>query len=227
MNSGSENGRLGRKEREFLARRAEIMSAAMRLFASKGFHSTTMSEIAKEAEFSTGSLYNFFKSKEELYFTMLREEIEKVEARTREQRAKARSPREDLEAVVDTLTEYFEENRYVFQIFVTHREHFEWPMKGELAEVVRAKYLSFIGELVEVFKAGISQGLFKPYEPEELALCFMGILNSFIYLWINTETKVGLRDKKPVILDMFYRGVEQIRERGIAAGTGRIEGGQN
>jgi len=209
MNSDSENGKPGRKEREFQIRRAEIMVAAMRLFAGKGFHNTTMSEIAKEAEFSTGSLYNFFKSKEELYFTLLREEIEKIEARVREQRAKAKGPREDLEAVVDTLTAYFEENRYVFQIFATHQDHFEWPMKGELAEVVRAKYLSFIAELVEVFKAGIAQGFFKPYEPEELALSFMGIINSFIFLWINTETKVRLRDKKPVILDMFYRGVEQ------------------
>jgi AcrR family transcriptional regulator len=211
MNSDSENGKLGRKEREFQLRRAEIMTAAMRLFANQGFHRTTMSEIAKEAEFSTGSLYNFFKSKEELYFTLLREEIEKLELRIREQRAKARGPREDLEAVVDTLIEYFEENRYVFQIFATHQDHFEWPMKGELAEVVRAKYLNFIAELVEVFKGGIAQGLFKNYEPEELALCFMGIMNSFIFLWINTEPKVRLREKKPVILDIFYQGTEQVR----------------
>ncbi len=211
MNSSSENGKLGRKEREFQLRRAEIMTAAMRLFANQGFHRTTMSEIAKEAEFSTGSLYNFFKSKEELYFTLLREEIEKLELRIREQRAKARGPREDLEAVVDTMIEYFEENRYVFQIFATHQDHFEWPMKGELAEVVRAKYLNFIAELVEVFKGGIAQGLFKNYEPEELALCFMGIMNSFIFLWINTEPKVRLREKKPVILDIFYQGTEQVR----------------
>jgi AcrR family transcriptional regulator len=172
-----------------------------------------MSEIAKEAEFSTGSLYNFFKSKEELYFTLLREEIEKIESRVRSRKDEAGGAQAKLEAVVDTLIEYFEEHRYFFQIFATHQEHFEWPMKGELAEVVRAKYLSFIAELVEVFKEGIAQGLFKNYEPEELALCFMGIMNSFIFLWIETEPKVRLREKKPVILDIFYQGTEQVSRK--------------
>jgi AcrR family transcriptional regulator len=210
MNLDSENGKLGRKEREFQLRRSEIMVAAMRLFASKGFHNTTMGEIAKEAEFSTGSLYNFFKSKEELYFTMLREEIEKIEVLVRRQRDQAQGPREKVEAVVDAMIEYFEENRYVFRIFATHQEHFEWPMKGELVEVVRKKYLIFIAELAGVFKEGIAQGQFKKYEPEELALCFMGIMNSFIILWIETDPKVRLREKKPVILDIFYRGTEQV-----------------
>lgn len=213
MNSDSENGKLGRKEREFQLRRSEIMAAAMRLFASKGFHNTTMSEIAKEAEFSTGSLYHFFKSKEELYFTLMREKIEQLEGLVRRQQDQAQGPRKKLEAVVDTMIEYFEENRYFFQIFATHQEHFEWPMKGELAEVLRAKYLSFIAELVEVFKEGIAQGLFKNYEPEELALCFMGIMNSFIFLWIETDPKVRLREKKPVILDIFYRGTEQVGQQ--------------
>jgi len=206
MNESSENGKISRKEREFLMRRNEIMAAAMRLFAGKGFHNTTMSEIAKEAEFSTGSLYNFFKSKEALYLTLLREEIEKIEADVRVRKDQAKGPAEKLEAVVDSLIDYFEANRDFFKIFSMHQDHFEWPMKGELAVVVRAKYLSFIAELVEVFKEGIAQGAFKAHEPEELALCFMGVMNSFLFLWIETEPKGTLREKKPVILDIFYRG---------------------
>ena len=212
MNTNSEDQKLGRKEREFQTRRAEIMVAAMRLFAGKGFHNTTMSEIAKEAEFSTGSLYNFFKSKEELYLTLMREEIEKIEREVKVQKDRAEGPGVKLEAVVDTLIGYFEKNRHFFQIFDAHRDTFEFTMKGELAEVVRSKYMGFIGELLDVMREGIKQGALKEYEPAELALCFMGVINSFIFLWINTEPKVPLRDKRKVILDIFYHGAGRGKE---------------
>jgi len=60
-----------RKERERQQHRQEILSAALRLFAEKGFHSVSMQEIAAAAEFATGTLYNFFPSKEELFFELL------------------------------------------------------------------------------------------------------------------------------------------------------------
>jgi len=58
---------LPRKERERLRHRQEILSAAMRLFAEKGFHNVSMQEIAAKAEFATGTLYKFFTSKEALF----------------------------------------------------------------------------------------------------------------------------------------------------------------
>jgi AcrR family transcriptional regulator len=58
---------LCRKEREKLARQQDIMAAARELFLSKGYHETTLEEIARQAEFGKGTLYNYFSSKEELF----------------------------------------------------------------------------------------------------------------------------------------------------------------
>ncbi len=63
--------RLKRKEREFKFRRAEILDEAEKIFVLKGFHETTMAEIARSAGFATGSLYQFFEGKEDLYATMM------------------------------------------------------------------------------------------------------------------------------------------------------------
>jgi AcrR family transcriptional regulator len=49
-----------RKEREYLTHREEILQAAEKLFATKGFFHTTMNEIAEAAEFGTGTLYKYF-----------------------------------------------------------------------------------------------------------------------------------------------------------------------
>ena len=56
-----------RKKREKERRRQQILSAAKLLFANRGFHHTTMEDIAKEAELSPGTLYLYFKSKDELF----------------------------------------------------------------------------------------------------------------------------------------------------------------
>ena len=55
-----------RREKERLAHRAAILDAAERIFAAKGFPGATIAEIAREAEFAVGSIYNFFPGKREL-----------------------------------------------------------------------------------------------------------------------------------------------------------------
>ena len=57
-----------RKEREKEQRRNDIIDAAEKVFFQKGLHNSTMDEVAKEAELSKGTLYLYFKSKEEIYF---------------------------------------------------------------------------------------------------------------------------------------------------------------
>ncbi len=59
-----------RREREKQKRRQEILDAAKKVFAGRGFKGATIEEIAAEAELSTGTLYLYFKSKDEIYFSL-------------------------------------------------------------------------------------------------------------------------------------------------------------
>jgi AcrR family transcriptional regulator len=69
------NKALPRKEREKLNRKMEILEAAINLFASKGFHNTTLDEIASASEFGKGTLYNYFSSKEEIIKSIIEDVI--------------------------------------------------------------------------------------------------------------------------------------------------------
>ncbi|RMD47912.1 MAG: TetR/AcrR family transcriptional regulator, partial [Ignavibacteria bacterium] len=64
---------LSRKEREKLFKKHEILSAALKLFANKGYEKTTLDEIASAAEFGKGTLYNYFSNKEEIFVAILEE----------------------------------------------------------------------------------------------------------------------------------------------------------
>ena len=63
--------RTERKEREIARTRADILEGAARAFARKGYQGATMEDIAGEAGFAVGSLYNYFKGKDEIYRSLL------------------------------------------------------------------------------------------------------------------------------------------------------------
>jgi AcrR family transcriptional regulator len=92
--------KIGRKEREHLVHRREILSAAEKVFATKGFFPTTMSEIAHEAEFGTGTLYKYFKSKEDLYFTLIDEKVEEINRLVKAELSQKTSAMERIENVL-------------------------------------------------------------------------------------------------------------------------------
>ena len=64
---------LTRRERQKLEHRREILDAALVLFAEHGFHNVSMQQVADRAEFSIGTLYNYFENKDDIYRTLLRE----------------------------------------------------------------------------------------------------------------------------------------------------------
>jgi AcrR family transcriptional regulator len=64
-------GHLSRREKEKQSREAEIVSAAEKLFYIKGFEGTSMDEIAKVAQFTKRTVYQYFTNKEELFFTIV------------------------------------------------------------------------------------------------------------------------------------------------------------
>lgn len=67
--------RLGRRERNKLAKRKRIVAAARRLFAVKGFAQTTTQEIAERADIGAGTLFLYVKSKEDLLVMVFRDEM--------------------------------------------------------------------------------------------------------------------------------------------------------
>ncbi len=71
MNPPRTHPPLSRKEREHAARQEEIVKAARELFARQGYHDTTLEDIARHAEFGKGTIYNYFSSKEELFYGII------------------------------------------------------------------------------------------------------------------------------------------------------------
>jgi len=77
-----------------------IVVAAAKFFSHFGFHKTTMDEIAKKIHKAKGALYYYFRSKEELYNEVLKQELDNVKSQLREITLKGNNPVETLEDYV-------------------------------------------------------------------------------------------------------------------------------
>ncbi|NWF94395.1 MAG: TetR/AcrR family transcriptional regulator [Syntrophaceae bacterium] len=208
-----ETAGMKRKEREFLARRREILSAAERVFAAKGFFPTTMSEIAREAEFGTGTLYKYFKSKEDLYFSLIDEKVEEINRLVKAELDKKNSPLERIKNVLRLQFEFIEQNRDFFRIYISERSRFEWTVKDDLGKGIHEKMVSYIEALSLVMKQGIGEGELEALDPVDLAHALVGMVNSFVFEWLISPRPYPLVSKTDTVLKIFLRGAERMERR--------------
>jgi AcrR family transcriptional regulator len=204
---------ISRKEREYLAHREEILSAAEKVFAAKGFFPTTMSDIARKAEFGTGTLYKYFKSKEELYFTLIEEKVEEINRLVNAELSKKTSAIERMRKALELQFEFVERNRDFFRIYISERNRFEWTVKDELGKGLHEKMVTYIHILAEVMRQGIREREFKSMNPIDLAHAWVGMVNSFVFEWLISREDYPLISKLDTVLEIFLGGVQRTERR--------------
>jgi len=192
-----------------LARGPEILGAAADLFHSRGYHATTMDDIAQAVGLKKGSLYYYVTGKEVLLRTLAEETIagyladgERVAA---EQGSAAERLARLIEAHVARLCASPE------RVTVLVRESHYVP--GDLAEPVRSmtrRYTRIVSDLVA---EGIDAGDFSPRDPQVAALMLLGALN-WAHRWYQAGGRLGAADIGREFAATFLDG---LRKRGEGA----------
>ncbi len=99
----------------------KILTVAARLFATQRFHEARMEDIAAAAGVGKGTLYRYFQDKEELYLALLERAAEEYSTRLKEADDRSRDPRVRLEAMIEAILTYFDEQPYLFDL-IHHAE---------------------------------------------------------------------------------------------------------
>ena len=105
-----------RKEREKEHRREEILDAAQRVFFEKGLYVATMEEIAEKAELSKGTLYLYYKSKEDLYLAVMMRGMEILREMFTKVATSGESAAKMMVALSDAYLSYFSNHREYFRM---------------------------------------------------------------------------------------------------------------
>lgn len=152
---------VARREKEKFQRRNAILKAARHLFFEKGYR-TTMDEIAERAHLGKGTLYLYFKGKDELYVSVILEGFKALEKRMQEQLAKVDIPEEKARAVFFSFVDHCLENREYFRItqyFLT--EDARSNTSPKLIETINMATMRLLEYGIRATEEGIETGRFR------------------------------------------------------------------
>ncbi|MHB9098573.1 MAG: TetR/AcrR family transcriptional regulator [Syntrophales bacterium] len=196
-----------RKEREFNLRRTEILDAAVKVFAAKGFYTATVAEIAAASGFATGTLYQFFDSKEQLYTAMLTENLRMMYTGIRKAVEEESDTVRKIELLVASHFQYVEENAEFCSIFVRGDHLSLSEGSADLRKRMRKDYALHVSFIEGVMRDGIRSGILKEMDPPMMAAALTGIINSYANKWLAEAEDKPLKSKVPFVLDIFLKGV--------------------
>jgi AcrR family transcriptional regulator len=151
-----------RKEREKEHRREAIINAAQKVFFEKGLQVATMDEIAEAAELSKGTLYLYYKSKEDLYLTVMMRGMRILH----DMFAKTLSSNEPtiqlLARLGETYYEFFKEHRDYFRMFnFFENPRFHKQVSSEMREACTWENQRIWKLVVDLIQRGITEGVLK------------------------------------------------------------------
>jgi TetR/AcrR family transcriptional regulator len=204
-----ENEKLPRREREKSRQRKEMLVAALRLFSEKGYHKVSMHEIAENAEFAIGTLYKFFKNKEELYKILLLELADKFH----EVLTKAvKEPDDEIEKLrnyVRAKGKLFRANVPMIRLYFSETRGAGFNVMAGLVPEIRERYAQFLETtLASVFERGMRRKRFKRIaDPYYLAIALDSLINTFLFLWLEAPERHPYPEDPNAILDILFKGL--------------------
>jgi len=176
----------------------KILAAAAGLFATHRFHEARMEDIAAAAEVGKGTLYRYFKDKDELYLALLELAAEQLSARMREARESECDFRRRLEAMVAAILVYFDEQPHLFDL-IQHAEVLVHPDRENPWNETRRENLAIFRA---VFEEAEEAGLFHFEDPEVAVLLLLGGLRAVI----RFGTRPRPDDLARRVIDSFLLG---------------------
>jgi AcrR family transcriptional regulator len=203
-----------RKEREKERRRQQIMIAAKRVFTERGFNKATMEDIAQEAELSPGTLYLYFKNKEELYASLslriLQYLLIRVEHVIDE---KGGGPEQKLNSLIEAMYDVYEfDPLIIINMFHLQSSETLKNLSPELMSEIKDLSRKSLSAIAQIFKSGIEKGLFIDQHPVALADVFWALFSGIV-LWLTSkklidEHKDYLKQTLDVAFEIFRRGLK-------------------
>jgi AcrR family transcriptional regulator len=198
-----------RKEKEKVARIEGILSAAKRVFSRKGYEATTVEDIALEAGFGKASLYFYFKRKEEVFLSLIKDGLEGQKKLLKEIRNNQLSSVEKLEAVLSKMFEYVQENREFMRIVHSESQKLYATTLREVHSSIIKEHRKTMEGIASIVRDGIKSGEFRKVEPTLAAASFMGIVRSVIFDWFIKDEKTFPDRYKPMVMDIFLKGISK------------------
>jgi AcrR family transcriptional regulator len=186
-------------------RRAQIMAAAKRVFARKGYHATTVADVAKAARMSYGSVYWYFNSKDELFHALMAAEREAL--RDHIATALTESAGADAEALfaasVRATFEFFESDRAAVRLLFRDAS----ALGGKFERHLFAIYEEFIDEIEAFIVDGQRRGAVVDAPPRMVAFSVAALIGQLAQRRLATDDGVAAAEVADFVVQLLLQGL--------------------
>jgi AcrR family transcriptional regulator len=192
-------------------RENEFRQAALKVFSTKGYHKATMAEIALQAGFGKGTLYWYWKSKEELYFSLIRQMHEEILQLVEEAARREGTALEKIMWMGGEMADLYYRDRDFCKL--------SWKMRAEELETFSPAYVEQLHAYVERTKAelekiviqGIGEEALPPVDPYYLACILLGLVEGMEIQWLEDPLTFDLRRGMEISLRFLLASNEGMR----------------
>ena len=205
MNDNSTYGSLSRKERDRLRNREAILNAAVHLFARNGFNDTKLEDVAALAEFGKGTLYNYFKNKNDLLISAFDYALRKVIEYLDEQLKDIEDPLKRLRLIVKAQFEYYQDNEDFLRVIITNQQVIENEIRGKSGKELHRRFMHFRKMIIAEIQQAIDNGQLKRGKAERYASYISSMIHGQVRSLNNREVKIEDVDPDEII-DIFLTG---------------------
>jgi AcrR family transcriptional regulator len=192
-------------------RREVILSAAKRVFARKGYHATTIADVAKAARISYGSVYWYFDSKDALFHALM--DGEEVALRRHIDAAlegldREADGEEAFRASVRATFEFFEDDRDVVKLLFRDSLVLGEPFDRHLAGI----YEGFIGEIEQTIAAAQAAGRMLEAPARMIAFSLAALISQLALRRLATDDGVPASVVADFVVTLLLDGLRPRKE---------------
>lgn len=194
-------GRISGKSKETV--RERLLSEAAKHFARRGYEAANINEIALAAGFAKGTVYNYFKSKDELFGEVVAEAARRAVARY-SSAPRSGSVRDSLRSLAAADLSVFREEESFMKVLIGEA----MSPRPETYDLILEHLSPFIGAISEILARGADQNEIRTDKPVvQLALVFLGILTLlYIQHWKSSGGWPTLDEIPGLAVTVFLDG---------------------
>jgi TetR/AcrR family transcriptional regulator, fatty acid metabolism regulator protein len=185
-------------------KRILILDAATRVFAERGFFGAQVADIARRAGIAAGTVYLYFRSKDELLLSVFDRTMQDAIREGRAALDTIDHPADRLRQIARLHLERLGRDRdlaVVFQVELRQSTKF-------MARLSTTQLRDYLGLIRDTIAEGQTRGVFRPHIPATLgAKIFFGALDEMATNWILSDRRYALGDDAEAVVDVFLHGV--------------------
>ena len=186
-------------------RRSEILAAAKRVFARKGYHATTIAEIAKAAKLSYGSIYWYFDSKDALFHELMESEGQALRRHVHEALATpaAGSPEAPFRAAVQATFEFFEADRALVKLLFRD----SYSLGDRFEKHLFGIYEGFIGDIEQIVADAERRGIVVDHPPRLVAVSVAALIGQIAHRRVVTDDGLPAAVVADFVVSLLLNGL--------------------